>query len=441
MTFGVWPGRALGVALLIPALLSLGLFASLAIAPAVIALDVCIAAVAIADLATLRGSGRFRASRRCGTVSSLGEPQEVELTIENLGRLGRRLRLRDDVPDTFTAEPAEFVIDAPRLSRSSLVYEVVPRRRGTYVFEQVFAMVSSRLGFWQRSVAWPSRTVVRVYPDVRQIARYTVLARRDRLSTMGVRRSRRLGTDNEFERLRDYNEGDEPRHMDWRATARRRKQTVRAHQANQSQRLIFLIDCGRMMAGDTGGGLSPLDHAFNAMLMLAHVALIRGDQVGLLAFSDRVRAYVPPGGGSRRTGRLVHGVHNVFPELVEPRYDRAFFELEKRCRKRSLVILVTNLFDDVNAQIVADHLANLVGRHLPLVVALRDPDVFALADDAPDRGPGLYRGAAAAALLNWREQTLAGLRRRGVLTLDLFPGEMTAPMINQYLQIKARHLL
>jgi uncharacterized protein (DUF58 family) len=69
---------------------------------------------------------------------------------------------------------------------------------------------------------------------------------------------------------------------------------VRAHQANQSQRIIFLIDCGRMMAGDTGAGLSPLDHAFNAMLLLAHVALLRGDQVGLLAFSDRVRAYVPP---------------------------------------------------------------------------------------------------------------------------------------------------
>src|SRR5207237_8218438 len=123
---------------------------------------------------------------------------------------------------------------------------------------------------------------------------HTVAARRDKLSRLGVRRSRRLGLDNEFERLRDYTEGDEPRHMDWRATARRRKLTVRAHQVNQSQRLMFLIDCGRMMAGDTGGGLSPLDHAFNAMLLLAHVALIRGDQVGLLAYADRIRAYIPP---------------------------------------------------------------------------------------------------------------------------------------------------
>jgi uncharacterized protein (DUF58 family) len=256
-----------------------------------------------------------------------------------------------------------------------------------------------------------------------------------------VRKSRKLGTDNEFERLRDYMEGDEPRHMDWRATARRRKLTVRAHQINQSQRLLFLIDCGRMMAGDTGGGFSPLDHAFNAMLLLAHVALIRGDQVGLLAFSDRVRAYVPPGGGARRIERLVHSIHNVFAELVEPRYDRAFVELENRCRKRSLVVLVTNLFDEVNAQIVADHLGNLVGKHLPLLVLLRDHDIFALADGAGDSGPGLYRGAAAAALLNRRERAQAAQRRRGVLTLDLFPDEMTAPLINQYLQIKARHLL
>ncbi len=437
----IWPGRALANALLVPALMSLALFVSDALYWVVLALDVPIGIVALVDLATLIGAGRFRAERRCGSVASLGAKQEVELLVENFGRAGRIMRVRDDVPDTFEAEPADFVVRVPGRSLAALAYSVVPKRRGTYTFQRVYALVSSRLGFWQRSVTVRAGTEVRVYPDIRQIARYTVLARRDKLSLMGVRRSRRLGTDNEFERLRDYREGDEPRHMDWRATARRRKLTVRAHQVNQSQRLIFLIDCGRMMAGDTGGGLSPLDHAFNAMLLLAHVALIRGDQVGLLAFSDRVRAYVPPGGGGHRIKRLVHSVHNVFPEIVEPRYERAFVELEKRCRKRSLVILMTNLFDDVNARIVADHLGNVVGRHLPLGVFLRDHDIFALADNAPDQGLGLYQGAAAAALLNWREKALVGLRRRGVLTLDVFPDDLTAPLINEYLQIKARHLL
>ncbi len=439
----IWPGRNLALAAFVPTAMSMILLDTRfeRFRPAVEGLDAAVVVLALLDLLSLGRSGRLRAVRECGAVASLGELQDVELTIENPGRSRRRVRVRDDVPDAFEAEPSEFLVSVPGRGLAVLTYKLVPKRRGSYRFRRTYVQVSSALGMWQRSVKLDAETVVRVYPDVRQIARYTLLARRDKLSALGVRRSRRLGTDNEFERLRDYSEGDEPRHMDWRATARRRKLTVRAHQVNQSQRVIFLIDCGRMMAGDTGGGLSPLDHAFNAMLMLAHVALIRGDQVGLLAYSDRVRAFVPPSGGPKRINRLVHGVHNIFPELVESRHDRAFVELDRRCRKRSLVVVMTNVFDDVNARQVSDHLCNLVGRHLPLAVLLRDRDIFDLADAAPDTGPDLYAGAAAASILNWRERVLAGLRLRGALTLDVFPDELTAPLVNRYLQIKARHLL
>ncbi len=437
----IWPGRPLALAALVPAVLSFALFVDPTIKPALLAIDAAVALVAIVDLATLLGAGRFRVERRCGSVGSIGEPFAVELRVENAGRAGRLLQIRDDVPGTMTAEPAEFLARIPRRGRAVLTYSATPHRRGTYSFERLDALISSRLGLWRRAVAWPVSNRVKVYPDIRQIGRYTVLARRDKLGAIGVRRSRRLGTDNEFERLRDYADGDEPRHLDWKATARRRKLTVRAHQANQSQRIIFLIDCGRMMAGDGGDGLSPLDHALNAMLLLAHVALLRGDQVGLLAYSDRVRAFVPPSGGHGRINRLVHAVHDIFPELVEPRHDRAFVELEKRCRKRSLVVLMTNVFDEVNARQVADHLGNLVGRHLPVGVFLRDRDLFAMADDAPEGGPALYSGAMAASMLTWRERVLAGVRMQGALTLDVFPDELTAPLVNQYLQIKARHLL
>jgi uncharacterized protein (DUF58 family) len=208
--------------------------------------------------------------------------------------------------------------------------------------------------------------------------------------------------------------------------------------------------------------MSPLDHAFNAMLMLAHVALIRGDQVGLMVYSDRVRSFLPPaGGGPKRINRLVHAVHDLFPELVESRHDRAFVELERRCRKRSLLIQITNVFDDVGAQQLLDHLGNLVGKHLPLGVLLRDADLFALADSGADQlappaptgpdglevlgepleGPALYESAAAAAVLNWRERVIHGLRQRRVLTMDVAPEDLTAPLVNKYLELKARHLL
>ncbi len=448
----IWPGRNLALLLLVPALMSLALLTpgSEPLRPLLIGLDGVLGLVALADLVTLLGAGKLRAERVCGSVASLGEPQEVELTLIHEGPRRRSVHLKDDLPPNFDAEPEEFLVRVPPMGLIVLRYRLWPRHRGAYRLRRVHAMVSSRLGLWRRMLKLPCETALRVYPDVRQISRYTLLARRDRLSVLGVRRSRRLGTDNEFERLRDYAKGDEPRHIDWRATARRRKTTVRDFQMNQSQRLIFLIDAGRMMAGDTGDGLSPLDHAFNAMLMLAHVALIRGDQVGLLVYADRVRAYVPPAGGAKRINRLVHAVHNIFPALVESRHDRAFVDLERRCRKRSLVILMTNIFDDVGAQQVLDHLANVVGKHLPLGVFLRDRDIFALADEgleaeieaeSQESGPNLYESAAAAAMLNWRERILSGLRQRGVLTLDVLPEDLTAPLINRYLEIKARHLL
>src|SRR5690606_3116125 len=117
--------------------------------------------------------------------------------------------------------------------------------------------------------------------------------RTDRLSLIGVRRTRRIGQDSDFERLRDYTPDDNYRHIDWRTTARRHKLTVRQFQSDQSQRIMLLLDCGRMMTNQRAG-MSLLDHSLNAALMMAYVALSQGDSVGMLCFSDRVHTYLPP---------------------------------------------------------------------------------------------------------------------------------------------------
>src|SRR5262249_50795949 len=149
------------------------------------------------------------------------------------------------------------------------------------------------------------------------------------------------------------------------------KLTVKDFQVNQSQRVIFLIDCGRMMTA-TVAGLSLLDHALNAALMLAYVALGKGDSVGLVCFADEIQRYVPPRAGRMQMNRLLHGTFDRFATLVESRYDQAFVYLNSRARKRSLVILITNVIDEVNANQITGYLTNLVGRHLPLAVLLRD---------------------------------------------------------------------
>jgi len=163
--------------------------------------------------------------------------------------------------------------------------------------------------------------------------------------------------------------------------------------------------------------------------------------VGLIAFADRVLSYVPPRGGMKQMNQLLHASFNRFPELVESRYDDAFLYLNTHCKKRSLVVMVSNVIDEVNAHQIESYLRNLVGRHLPLGVLLRDHRLFDAADHEPANDQQLFEAAAAAEIITWRHQVLRDLEHHGVLALDVFPEDMTAPLVNSYLEIKARHLL
>jgi uncharacterized protein (DUF58 family) len=195
------------------------------------------------------------------------------------------------------------------------------------------------------------------------------------------------------------------------------------------------------MMTNEAAGLSLLDHALNSMLMMSYVALRQGDSVGAICFSDEIHCFVPPRGGMRQMNQLLHASFDRFPRLVESRYDEAFLYLAAHCRKRALVVLLSNVIDEVNSNQIQQYLTSFVGRHLPLAVLLRDRVLFDAADMSPSNDEELYRAAAAADILAWRQQVLADLSAKGVLSLDVFPEELTAPLVNQYLDIKARHLL
>lgn len=408
--------------------------------PLVLVLDAAILLAALADLASLPYATAVTVAREATRVVSLRQPHRVTLHVSHLGQGSLRVWLRDELPEQAEGEPAELVLLLAPRSCVSVHYALKARRRGVLRLKAVHLRFRSRLALWQRYVRLPLEQELHVYPDLKQLAEYDLLARTDRLSLIGVRRTRRIGLDNEFERLRDYTLDDNYKHIDWRASARRQKLTVKDFQTSQSQRIVLLLDCGRLMVSESAG-LSLLDHALNAALMLGYVALRQGDAVGLIAFADRVLRAVPPRGGMQQMNQLLHACFDRFPELVESRYDEAFLYLHTHIKKRSLVVLLTQVIDEVNAWQIERYLGNLSGRHLPLGVLLRDRALFA-AVEAPGRDDAaLFAAAAAADILLWRQQVLAGLARRGALTLDVFPEELTAPLVNAYLEIKARHLL
>lgn len=436
----IYPHFPILVLAAIPCLLAMGLFFRPDLAVVVLVADVTIGLIVWADLISLPRWKTFQVQRESAPIASIQKPHKVNLVVSNQSRIARMVGIRDDLPQEFIIRPEQTVLHIPGLTRATISYEFKAQRRGAYELKFVYLRVRSRWGFWQRFLDYPLATKLNVYPDMKQLAEYAVLARTNRLSMMGVRRTRKVGQDNEFERLRDYTPDDNYKHIDWRSTARRNKLTVKDFQVNQSQRVIFMLDCGRMMTNESGG-ISLLDHALNAMLMLSYVALRQNDSVGLLCFSDEVHSYVPPRGSMRQMNQLIHASFDRYPKLVESRYDQAFLHLSSRCRKRSLVVLVSNLIDEVNANQIHQYLSTMVGKHLPLVVLLRDHQLFQAADVSAPNATELFRAAAAAEMITWRHQVLTDLIHKGVLCLDVFPEQMTSKLVNQYLEIKARHLL
>jgi len=401
------------------------------------AIDLGLVGIALLDFLRLYlGTDRgIEATRTIAKTCSLG----VQLDSERSG-LTLIGKVRDDLPEHFDVTPTEHELLLSPMGRMTAKRKLTPNRRGAFSLENVYLKFSSPWRLWTRHHQVPVHNPLNVYPDMKQFSEYALLARTNRLNLIGVRKTRRIGQDSEFERLRDYSRDDNYRHIDWRSTARRHKLTVRQFQSDQSQRVIFMLDCGRMMTNERND-YSLLDHALNSILMMAYVALSQGDSVGLLCFSDTIHSYIPPRGGSSQMNRLLQAGFNEFPRLVESRYDQAFLYLSNRCKRRSLVVLTTNVIDEVNASSVVDHLSNISGQHLPLGVVLRDRSMFDAADSNATEGFEMYRAAAAADILLWRDQVLTDLQHRGVLVVDAFPEELTAPLVNQYLEIKAKHLL
>ena len=439
----IYPQRRMLALVALPAVVALFSVFLAPVAYLALGLLVLLLLIAISDIFSIPSSSKLEVSRTSGSIASLGKSHEVKVELINKSLKVNQVNIRDDLPDEFDATPEEFASFTGKKSKTRFTYDFNSHARGKFDLQRVHVKVSSRLKFWAAFYQLPCESTISVYPDMKQIAEYDLLARTNRLSQTGVRRVRKIGQDNEFERLRDYTKDDNYKHIDWRTTARRRKLTVKDFQSTQSQRIIFMVDCARMMTGQSDN-LSMLDHAFNAMLMLSYIALKQGDSVGLLNFSDTIHNYTPPRSGIGHINRLLHASFDQEARYVEARYDKAFLYTKQQCSKRSLVVLITNVIDEINAHQIMQYTSNLTGQHLPMCLLLKDHDLFDIVDDYdPDSSAknSVYAAAAAATIVNWRREVLTEMKHRGVLALEAFPENMTAQLINQYLEIKARHLL
>jgi uncharacterized protein (DUF58 family) len=381
--------------------------------------------------------GDFSITRLFSRALSLGGENRLGWEVENSSPYRLSFLLRDDLPNEFRVALRRIPLDVPARSRASACYHAVPERRGRYELGDVHVRYRSRLGLVLRQFAVARRDEVRVYPNLLDVARYHLLAHHRRLQEFGLKAVTLAGEGTEFESLREYRPGDPLPHIDWKATAKRHQPITKAFQAERSQTVLLVLDVGRRMSVMLNG-LSRLDYSINAALMLAQVAVRQGDRVGLLAFSDRIDAYVPPRGRSAAFHAVLDALYNVQARLVEPDYDRACRYLALHQRKRSLILVFAEIPDRETCEPLLAYLARFARRHLAVCISLADPALIRAADQPVRDVSSAYTKATAAQLLLTRSEALQLLRGQGVTMLECRPDTLTPAVVNEYLRLKYR---
>jgi uncharacterized protein (DUF58 family) len=272
------------------------------------------------------------------------------------------------------------------------------------------------------------------------VRRFHLLAMRNRLSDVGVRALNHRGEGGALAGLRDYVPGDDPRLLDWKATARHERPIVREQTIERSQSVMILMDCGRGMT-QSAGQYSRFEHALSAALVFTDVAAASGDRVGLMAFDDQVRTYAPPQRGTAALRGVRTALSGLDATVTEPDYAAAFRMLALKHRRRSLVVLFTDVIDVRAARSFIGYAGRLARRHMVIVVAMENETLVTAAQPATSGSLALFRSAAAEELVLEREEALARMRRAGMTVLDVPPSRMAATLVNRYLEVKARGLL
>lgn len=364
----------------------------------------------------------------------VGEDNACALTFRSFAWLPLTVKAIEGWPSEFAAEPGELGVRVEAYRSETVPYVLRPGGRGEFTLGPVQVRVRSPLGLIERRLSFGEPAKVRVYPNLKDLRRYDLLSRRRLLAQHGIRAVRKVGEGREFERLREYAPGDELRAIDWKATARRRRPVSRVHETERGQNVLILLDAGRLMAASTGG-LTKLDYAINAALMLGYVALRNGDRVGLSVFSSDVESFSLPRAGRAALARLMDALVPLQPRLTFSNYRAAVETVSRKMRRRALVVMYTDLADPEAMEEICDVFPLLRRSHLPLCVSFRDPALLDLAG-TPPAPSALYEHVAAMEMVAERRQALGRLRTGGVSIVDVPPEEIAVASVNRYLRIK-----
>jgi uncharacterized protein (DUF58 family) len=397
------------------------------------------------------GSGQRRqpvfGRRVLGDKLANGSENDIALYLENHYRFPIGTETIDEIPHQFQRRDVLFREKIASGQTHVIRYQLRPTRRGEYHFGALNVLVASPLGLARRRFRFAQDQTVPVYPSFLQMRQFELLAIHNRLTDVGVKRIRRVGQSMEFEQLRPYVPGDDSRSINWKATARRAATpeaadtlVVNHFQDERAQQVYCLIDKGRVMRMPFDG-LSLLDYAINATLVVSNIALLKHDKAGLLTFAEKTGQLVAADRRSGHLGKLLEVLYKQRTKYLETDFQALYTQVRTHIRQRSLLILFTN-FETLSAmQRQLPYLRRLAKSHLLLVVFFENTELRQYLETPAATTEDVYNQTIAEKFAQEKRQIVLELNRYGIHALLTPPQQLTANTINKYLEFKARGLI
>ncbi|WP_261989835.1 DUF58 domain-containing protein [Hymenobacter sp. BT190] len=393
------------------------------------------------------GAGHLFGRRVLGDKLANGSDNDISLYLENHYRFSVSTETIDEIPHQFQRRDVLFKAAIRPGETQVIRYQLRPVKRGEYEFGALNVYVASPLGLVRRRFQFDEKRVVPVYPSFLQMRQYELLAISNRLTEVGVKRIRRVGHSLEFEQIRPYVPGDDPRSINWKATARR---TTTGHAADslvvnhfqdeRAQQVYCLIDKGRVMRMPFEG-LSLLDYAINATLVVSNIAILKHDKAGLITFSHQPGAVLPADRRGGHIRKLLEVLYRQRTKYLETDYERLYISVRNNIRQRSLLILFTNFETLSGMQRQLPYLRRLAKDHLLLVVFFENTELREFLDTQAATPQDVYNQTIAEKFAQEKRQIVRELNRYGIHALLTAPQNLTVNTINKYLEFKSRGLI
>lgn len=397
-------------------------------------LGIVILVITAADGLLVMRKNPFKVRRRLPGRFAQGEAGEVRLTLTNDARYAARVQIFDGIPMGAHTDAMPWSGVVPGQRETKVFYPVVLNVRGELVFSRLHLEHFSPMGLWARKTLHLENETVKVYPNYEPVIRFALLAMQHRESPLGIVRRARAGASQDFQQLRDYRDGDPLARIDWKASSRRQVLISRDYQEQRNQSVVFLLDTGRRMRA-LDGGVAQFDHVLNAILLVAHVALRQGDQVAVKSFGGSDR-WLPPIKGAHAMPILLNHLYDYQTLPAPSDFSGAVEQLMVRQRRRSLVVLLTNLRGEDGKELIPA-LQVLSTRHVVLLASMREKVVEQATTGAVDSFSSALKFLAADRYLQERREVIANLHARGIRCLDSTAQNFAVALANSYFDIKA----